>query len=138
MELMKDKYPKAERWVFGDSPAMNDELAELVAKGIKTATTCSFNLYDSDESEGDKITVGNHYIVFDSKERPICVVRVIAMHLMQFSEMTTELAWKEGEGDRSLLHWQAEHQRFFGRMGVFSPDMEIIVIEFKTVDFPPN
>ncbi|MBI6547362.1 ASCH domain-containing protein [Xenorhabdus sp. VLS] len=132
MELIENKYPKAGRWVFGDSPAMYDELAELIAKGIKTATTCSFHSYRSDEPDNGKITVGNHYIVFDSKERPVCVARVTAMHLMKFSEMTAELAWKEGEGDRSLLKWQLEHQRFFKNEGVFSPDMEIVVLEFKT------
>ncbi|WP_340616241.1 ASCH domain-containing protein [Xenorhabdus entomophaga] len=134
IELLESKYPKAGRWVFGDSPAMHDELAELVAEGIKTATTCPFSSYDSYESDDGKITVGNHYTVFDSKEKPVCVARVTAMHLMQFSEMTADLAWKEGEGDRSLLHWQLEHQRFFERIGVFSPDMEIVVIEFKVVE----
>ncbi|OKP02027.1 ASCH domain-containing protein [Xenorhabdus eapokensis] len=118
-------------WVFGDSPSMHDELAKLVAKGIKTATTCSFHSYESDDS---KITVGNHYIVFDSKENPVCIVIITAMHLMQFSEMTDELAWKEGEGDRSLFHWQVEHQRFFERIGDFSPDMEIVVFEFKVME----
>ncbi|MDC9588937.1 ASCH domain-containing protein [Xenorhabdus sp. XENO-10] len=52
---------------------MHDELAELVAKGIKTATTCPFYAYHSYESEDGKITVGNHYIVFDSREHPVCV-----------------------------------------------------------------
>ncbi|MBC8949211.1 MULTISPECIES: hypothetical protein [Xenorhabdus] len=57
MELIESKYPKAGHWVFGDSPSMYDELAKLVAKGIKTATTCSFHSCESDDS---KITVGNH------------------------------------------------------------------------------
>ncbi|PHM74222.1 ASCH domain-containing protein [Xenorhabdus kozodoii] len=131
MALIESKYPKAGHWVLGDSPSMHDELAELIAKGIKTATTCSFHSYESDE---DKIAVGKHYIVSDSKEHPVCIARVRAMHLMQFSEMTEELAGKEGEGDRSLLHWQLEHQRFFERVGDFSPDMEIVVIEFKVVE----
>ncbi|MDC9588938.1 ASCH domain-containing protein [Xenorhabdus sp. XENO-10] len=48
--------------------------------------------------------------------------------------MTEELAWKEGEGDKSLLHWQSEHQRFFEKVGDFSPDMEIVVIEFKVIE----
>ncbi|OTA15741.1 ASCH domain-containing protein [Xenorhabdus vietnamensis] len=134
MELIESKYPKSGRWVFGDSPAMHDELAQLVTKGIKTATTCPFYAYHSYESEDGKITVGNYYIVFDSKEHPVCVARVTAMHLMQFSEMTEELAWKEGEGDRSLLHWQLEHQRFFEKIGDFSPEMEIVVIEFKVAE----
>ncbi|PHM45377.1 ASCH domain-containing protein [Xenorhabdus mauleonii] len=133
-ELMESKYPKAGRWVFGDSAAMQDELAVLVNQGIKTATTCPFEAYTAYESGDGKMTVGNHYVVFDSKDHPVCVARVTAMHLMQFSEMTEELAWKEGEGDRSLLHWQQEHQCFFERLGIFASDMEIVVIEFKVVE----
>ncbi|WP_323856411.1 ASCH domain-containing protein [Xenorhabdus doucetiae] len=129
MTLIENKYPKAGRWVFGDSPAMQDELTELVTKGIKTATACSFHSYSCDPE-----TIGHHYIVFDSRENPVCVVRITAMHLMKFSEMTAELAWKEGEGDRSLLNWQLEHQRFFEREGTFSSEMEIVVFEFKVVE----
>ncbi|PHM60241.1 ASCH domain-containing protein [Xenorhabdus ishibashii] len=131
MNLIENKYPKSGHWVFGDSPSMYNELAKLVAKGIKTATTCSFHSYESDDN---KITIGNHYIVFDGKENPVCIIRITAMHLMQFSEMTEELAWKEGEGDRSLFHWQVEHQRFFEGIKEFSPDMEIVVIEFKVIE----
>ncbi|WP_231853068.1 ASCH domain-containing protein [Xenorhabdus poinarii] len=134
MELISHKYSKAGRWMFGDSPIMHDELAQLVANGIKTATTCSFYAYDSHESEDGKILVGNHYIVFNSQNQPVCVVRVTHLHLMRFSEMTEELAWKEGEGDRSLLYWQLEHQRFFQKVGDFFPEMEIVVIEFKMIE----
>ncbi|AOM40050.1 ASCH domain-containing protein [Xenorhabdus hominickii] len=137
IELIENKYPKAGHWAFGDSPAMQDELSELVVKRIKTATSCSYHSYASYGADDGKITVGNHYIVFNSQESPICAVRVTDMHLMQFSEMPAELAWKEGEGDRSLLHWQLEHQRFFTSEGVFSPDMEIVVIEFSVVESFP-
>ncbi|WXG15750.1 ASCH domain-containing protein [Xenorhabdus griffiniae] len=92
MKLIESKYPKAGYWVFGDSPSMHDELAKLVAKGIKTATTCSFHSYESDDS---KITVGNHYIVFGSKGNPTCIVRATAMHLMRFSEMTEDWQGKK-------------------------------------------
>ncbi|MDX7998483.1 ASCH domain-containing protein [Xenorhabdus sp. Reich] len=130
MESIENKYPKAGRWVFGDSPEMNDELAELVVKGVKTATTCSFDSYCT---YGPEI-ISSHNVVFDSQDNPICVIRIMTMHLMKFSEMTEELAWKEGEGDRSLHNWQLDHQSFFTREGNFSPDMEMVVFEFKVIE----
>ncbi|WP_426577302.1 ASCH domain-containing protein [Xenorhabdus stockiae] len=131
MNMVKNKYPAAEHWKFGDSPELQDVLAELVSKEIKTATSCSFSSY---KQSGSSILIGNEYIVLNSKDTPACVVRVMALHLIKFSEMTTELAWKEGEGDRSVKHWQQEHQHFFEREGSFSPEMEVVVIEFKVID----
>ncbi|WP_086956412.1 ASCH domain-containing protein [Xenorhabdus innexi] len=131
MKMIKEKYPTAEHWQFGDSAELQDALAGLVTKEIKTATSCSFASY---RQSGNSIVIGNEYIVLNSRNEPTCVVRVMALHLVRFSEMTTELAWKEGEGDRSVKHWQQEHQRFFEREGTFSPEMEVVVIEFKMID----
>ncbi|MBD2800527.1 ASCH domain-containing protein [Xenorhabdus sp. M] len=130
MESLKNTYPKAGRWVFGDSPEMNDELAELVTNGTKTATTCSFDSY----CKYGPVIIGSHNVVFDSRDTPVCVTRIMVMHLMKFSEMTEELAWKEGEGDRSLNKWKHAHQNFFTREGTFSSDMEIVVFEFSVIE----
>ena len=35
-----------EAWAFGDSKEMADELADLVAAGVKTATSSNYLLYD--------------------------------------------------------------------------------------------
>ncbi|WP_340608448.1 ASCH domain-containing protein [Xenorhabdus bharatensis] len=131
MNMVKNKYPAAEHWKFGDSTELQDALAELVSQKMKTATSCSFSSY---KQSGSSILIGNEYIVLNSKDTPTCVVRVMALHLIKFSEMTVELAWKEGEGDRSVRHWQQEHQHFFEREGSFSPDMEVVVIEFQVID----
>ncbi|MDR0219676.1 MAG: ASCH domain-containing protein [Enterobacteriaceae bacterium] len=131
IEIVQNKYQTAGNWLFGDSPEMQDSLADLVFKGIKTATSCSFASY---QQSGSNISIGNKHLVLNSQNKPICTVRIIALHLITFSEMTTELAWKEGEGDRSVKHWQQEHQSFFEREGVFFPEMEVVVIEFEVID----
>lgn len=90
MEVIENKYPAAESWVFGDSIEMYDKLSALVAEGTKTATSCSYHAYKQVDEE---IEIGNEYIVLNGKNLPVCVVRVTAVHLTQFSAMTTELAW---------------------------------------------
>ncbi|MEW5715140.1 hypothetical protein AB1462_22625 [Pseudomonas sp. SB113] len=46
---LKVKYPGAISWPFGDAPEMADELAELVAKGIKTAACSSFSSFKHED-----------------------------------------------------------------------------------------
>lgn len=42
---IKMKYPGAGVWQMGDSPELASELAELIKKGIKTASCGSFASY---------------------------------------------------------------------------------------------
>ncbi|PLM05149.1 ASCH domain-containing protein, partial [Klebsiella pneumoniae] len=38
VEEIKKKYPGADAWQMGDSPQLANELADLIKKGIKTAS----------------------------------------------------------------------------------------------------
>ena len=38
VEEIKKKYPGADAWQMGDSPELANELADLIKKGIKTAS----------------------------------------------------------------------------------------------------
>ena len=78
--------------------------------------------------------IGDFALVEDSQGHAICVIHVTAIHLLRFSDVTAELAAKEGEGDLSLANWQTEHQRFFEREGTFSATMELIFQEFEVVE----
>ncbi len=44
VEEIKKKYPGADAWQMGDSPELANELADLIKKGIKTASCGSFPL----------------------------------------------------------------------------------------------
>ena len=50
VEEIKMKYPGANAWQIGDSPELASELADLIKKGIKTATCGSFASYLQEES----------------------------------------------------------------------------------------
>ncbi len=50
VEEIKKKYPGADAWQMGDSPQLANELADLIKKGIKTASCGSFASYQQEES----------------------------------------------------------------------------------------
>ncbi|HEG2204670.1 TPA: ASCH domain-containing protein [Enterobacter cloacae] len=131
VEKLKVKYPGASAWQMGDSPELASELADLIKKGIKTASCGSFASYQQEESAP---RIGSYNIILDGQNVPVCVTRLVSMRLVRFCDVTEAFARKEGEGDLSLEYWQKEHQRFFTREGHFSEDMELIAEEFEVVE----
>lgn len=130
VESLQAHYPGAGAWSFGDSPAMADELAELVRQGRKRATCCSLVAW---LAESAPPTVGSYHIILNGQQQPVCVIRVISQRLVKFSDVTAEFASKEGEGDLSLEYWRSEHEAFFTREGTFSADMELVAEEFQLI-----
>ncbi|EPK3896419.1 ASCH domain-containing protein [Enterobacter ludwigii] len=131
VEELKVKYQGANAWQMGDSPELASELADLIKKGIKTASCGSFASYQQEEPAPK---IGSYNIILDGQSIPVCVIRLVSMRLVRFCDVTEEFARKEGEGDLSLEYWQKEHQRFFTREGYFSEEMELITEEFEVVE----
>ncbi|WP_449556705.1 ASCH domain-containing protein [Huaxiibacter chinensis] len=131
VEELKVKYPGAGAWQMGDSPELASALADLIKKGIKTASCGSYASYQQEESAPG---MGSYNIILDGHSVPVCVIRLVSIRLVRFCDVTEEFARKEGEGDLSLEYWQREHQRFFTREGHFSEDMELIAEEFEVVE----
>ncbi|HCL6947303.1 TPA: ASCH domain-containing protein [Enterobacter cloacae] len=131
VEKLKVKYPGAGARQMGDSPELASELADLIKKGLKTASCGSFASYQQEESAP---RIGSYNIILDGQNVPVCVTRLVSMRLVRFCDVTEAFARKEGEGDLSLEYWQKEHQRFFTREGHFSEDMELIAEEFEVVE----
>ncbi|HHA2250285.1 TPA: ASCH domain-containing protein [Enterobacter ludwigii] len=131
VEELKVKYPDANAWQMGDSPELASKLADLIKKGIKTASCGSFASYQQEEPAPK---IGSCNIILDGQSIPVCVIRLVSMRLVRFCDVTEEFARKEGEGDLSLEYWQKEHQRFFTREGYFSEEMELITEEFEVVE----
>lgn len=125
------KYPGAGAWQMGDSPELASELANLIKKGIKTASCGSFASYQQEESAP---RIGSYNKILDGQNVPVCVIRLVSLQLVRFCDINEEFARKEGEGDLSLEYWKKEHQRFFIREGHFSEDMELIAEEFEVVE----
>ncbi|MGY5957235.1 ASCH domain-containing protein [Kosakonia sp. BK9b] len=131
VDELKMKYPGANVWQIGDSPELASELADLILKGIKTASCGSLTSYQQDESPPK---IGSYNIILDGQDVPVCVIRLVSMRLVRFCDVNDAFARKEGEGDLSLAYWRREHQRFFTQEGCFSEDMELVAEEFEVVE----
>jgi len=116
-----------ERFAFGDSPAMADELADLVLKGVKRATCWV-------AGPEETTSVGERMVMCDGAGRPRAVLETVELALRRFDDVDAAFAHDEGEGDRSLAYWQQAHREFFSRTGVFAPDMLLWCERFRVVE----
>ena len=120
-------------WEFGDSP---DELAELVKKGIKTATSSAYDIY---ALEGEPLPKeGEYSVILDSRGDAVCVIKTTRVYVTPFDEVGEEHAYKEGEGDKSLSYWRKVHERFFSEELLqakmnFNQKIQVVCEEFEVV-----
>jgi uncharacterized protein YhfF len=115
-----------ERFSFGDSPAMADELLALVLAGGKRATCW-------DVRDGQQTHVGKHMIAADGAGVPRAVLKTIELVQRRFIDVEWSFAAAEGEGDRDLEDWRAGHRGYFERQGHFAPDMLLWCERFEVV-----
>lgn len=133
-----DQPPPA--WAFGATPEQADESLRLVADGIKTATCCPLRDYQAEDEPVPQ--PGTLSIVLDGSGRPRALVRDVDVRLVRFDRVDEEHAYAEGEGDRSLAHWQAVHEWFFieydSNVRGFSRDMLLVLERFELLVFEPE
>ena len=72
-------------------------------------------------------------VVLDGSGRPRAVLRTLELTQRRFGEVDAVFAFDEGEGDRSLDHWRAAHQRYFTRLKLYQPDMMLWCERFELV-----
>jgi len=128
--------PGLERFSFGDSPAMADELLELVLAGRKTATCWAARDFGP-------TPVGARSIILDGAEKPRAIIEATEMLLVRFCDVDDAFARDEGEGDVTLVWWRDAHRQFFERNGGFNESMELWCERFRVVgalgeDRPPQ
>jgi uncharacterized protein YhfF len=100
-------------WSFGDSPAMADELADLVLRGLKTATAGLLWEY---QAEGEALPeAGSFSVILNGAGAPVCIIHATAVEIKPFNQVDAQFAYDEGEGDRSLAYWRECHWGFFSR-----------------------
>ena len=116
-----------ERFSFGDSPALADELAALVLAGTKTATCWA-------ASDGASTYVGKQMVVLSGSERPLAIIETVELTQRRFSEVDAAFAYDEGEGDRSFAYWRQAHRKYFVRLGQFAEDMLLYCERFRVVE----
>lgn len=122
-------------WAFGDSKEMADELAKLVADGIKTATSSNYILYEENEPLP---YAGLHNVILDGDGNAAVIIETTFVEIVPFDEVTEEYAYLEGEGDRTLKYWREVHESFFKKelretKHEFYPEMPVVCERFKVV-----
>ena len=95
-------------WAFGGAP---DKLADLVVKGMKTATASAYDLYQLENEPLPK--AGDYSVVLDSLGEAKCIIQTTKVYVVPFFEVGETHAYKEGEGDRTLTYWRKVHKDFF-------------------------
>lgn len=121
-------------WSFGNDPDLADALLALVLDGTKTGTSTALAEFDlADEALPVK---GDLSIVTDGAGRPGALIRTTRVETVPFDQVDAEFAAAEGEGDRSLASWRAEHEAHWRRVlpplgAAFAPDMAVVTERFE-------
>jgi uncharacterized protein YhfF len=99
-----------EAFSFGSSPESARLLADLVLRGIKTATGSLLWVY---EVEGKPIPKrGDLSIVTDGSGVPVCIIEDTEVRVVPYEEVDAAFAWDGGEDDRSLESWRQIYWEF--------------------------
>jgi uncharacterized protein YhfF len=128
-------------FAFDDSPALQDELLELVLHGPKRATVSLVLEY---EASGDPLpAVDAHSVVLDGSGHPRCVIRTTGVRVVPFGEVDEAFAYDEGEGDRTLAIWRENHHGYFSRACAalgrpFTEDLLVVLERFELVWAPAS
>ncbi|NMC54329.1 MAG: ASCH domain-containing protein [Chloroflexi bacterium] len=98
-------------WAFGHDADVASRLAALVRQGVKTATSGLLWSYEAEKE--DTPEVGGYSVITDWEGRPLCIIQTLEVIVRPFNEVGADIAWEEGEGDRSLEYWREVHWEFF-------------------------
>jgi uncharacterized protein YhfF len=90
-----------------------DKLAELVVRGVKTATSGFLRWYE--ETGRRHVQVGDLSIVTTSTGAPRCVIETTEVRILPFGEVDAAFALDYGEGDRTLPWWREHLGAYYAR-----------------------
>ena len=91
----------------------HDELLGLMLEGKKHAT--AHMARDFEKNNIPRRQVGDYWVVVDTQNNLVGLVKVTEVAVTPFNEVTAEFAAREGEGDSSLEYWQNVHKEYFLR-----------------------
>ena len=130
------RHARPDVFAFGDSPALADELAVLVQAGQKRATA---SLPVEFTSLGLPLpAVGDVSIVTLANGTPVAIIELVEVREIPFQAVDAAFAAAEGEGDGTLVWWQAAHRRYFVRVcarlgGTFDETTPVICQRFRVL-----
>ena len=120
---------------FGEETETICELTALVLAGKKTAVCSSLYSFGIDMMRRPE--KNDYYVITDSGDNPVCVIRNTNVTVLSFNNVTWDMAVKEGNCN-SIEEWRENHIEAFKDeadiMGYdFSEDMPIVFEEFEVI-----
>ncbi|MEE2951373.1 MAG: ASCH domain-containing protein [Pseudomonadota bacterium] len=130
LQTLRQRYPGAETFKFGDCAALSATLLSLVRSGKKVATCGALRDYENGEPMP---VVGRRDIALEWDDTPALVIETVELVQCRFDAVSEAMALAEGEDD-SLEGWREGHRRYFERNGGFAPDMQIVWERFALIE----
>lgn len=124
-------------YAFGDSEALQNELAARVVVGRKRAT-CTLLRWFSPPHASRPPSPGDRMVVVDGQGGPCCVIETTSVEIRPVSSADAQFALDEGEGDRTLDYWLTEHRRYYRAEAQehgfdYSDDLLAVFERFKVI-----
>ena len=116
--------------------ALADELADLVVRGIKTATSSVLSYYQ--EGNHPLEQVDDRCIVLMSTGQPRCIIEITEIRILPFGEVDEAFAADYGEGERTLQWWKEHLGAYYAREcaargWMFSAEMPLVCKRFRVI-----
>jgi uncharacterized protein YhfF len=100
-------------WQFGSLEAAG-RVGQLVDEGIKTTTSAL--LWELEHEGVQPPQVGDHAIVADGEETPICIIEVTEVTTIPFNDVDEQFAYDYGEYGRTLEQWRVASWGYFSEV----------------------
>ena len=118
------------RWKFSSD---NEKLISLVLNGEKRATTSLYNEYIKNKEPLPKIQ--QRSIILHEDNTDACLIEIENVIITEFKNITGELAFIEGEGDKSLEYYRNEHYKIFKNIDSnFSDESKVVFEIFRVIE----
>jgi uncharacterized protein YhfF len=130
------RYFEAEAFGGEGEHALADELADLIARGDKTATSTLLRHY---EESGEPLEqAGDLIVVLDSKGQPRCVIEMTEIETRPFRDVDAGFARDYGEGGISLPWWREHLGAYYARQSAakgwpFDENTPLVCKRFRLV-----
>ncbi|WP_420321117.1 ASCH domain-containing protein [Flagellimonas sp.] len=111
LEFASEDAPKVIH--FCDNEKDANDCVNLVCKDVKRAT--SHSLLGLQNRKEPMPRIGDFAVVTDWSGKAKCVIRTTSVKLVPYFAVNSEHARLEGEGDKSLEHWQKTHWDYYTR-----------------------
>jgi len=119
---------------FGNPGESRDRLITLILDGDKRATAGTLKWDYIAENEPIE-TVGEKLAVLDNENRHIATIQATRVEVKRFTDVPTEFALAEAEGDLSGDDFRASHFAFWSKLGLeITDETEIVLVYFDLIE----